>query len=196
MMGESRLCSYADGNDVAEGKRGDNHKSKSYWAAIGRDEIQRSVGVCFWCSRMGTFLNWKRGRKDFSIGEVLDLAETTWRVAYQMTSIFSIKYEPKPPPDNKNRVGVKNVCGEQRIYKIVFLRSRNSKPAVKPKRWVATIDHQFLLWVFKWASQLHQGECLQQSPAAPVKAQRRLGSVLFTAEVFKTNTVIGEKPRK
>ena len=134
MMGESRLCSYADGNDVAEGKRGDNHKSKSYWAAIGRDEIQRSVGVCFWCSGMGTFLNWKRGRKDFSIGEVLDLAETTWRVAYQMTSIFSIKYEPKPPPDNKNRVGVKNVCGEQRIYKIVFLRSRNSKPAVKPNK--------------------------------------------------------------
>lgn len=46
MLGESRLCSYADGNDVAEGERGDNCKSKSYRAAIGRDAIQRSVGVC------------------------------------------------------------------------------------------------------------------------------------------------------
>lgn len=47
MMGDSRLCSHADGNDHVERKRGDKYKSKTHRAVTRVDEVQRrTIGVC------------------------------------------------------------------------------------------------------------------------------------------------------
>lgn len=43
MMGDSRLCSYTNGNDCVDGKRRDNDRSKSHRAVTGGDEIQKRV---------------------------------------------------------------------------------------------------------------------------------------------------------
>lgn len=106
MLGDYRLCSYVVGNDFVDGKRGHNHGSKSPKDVTRRNKTQQKR-ICFGRTQSG--------KADVRVGGILDLAEKTGGVSYQMASIFLINYETRPSPDNRNRLGVRNVCGEESI---------------------------------------------------------------------------------